>query len=227
MSFLNFKNKDITEVIKEAQRQNPFAYTYLIEKYRGIVIHLINKKNLFLTSNGNRDDLIQEGLIGLHKAIENYKSELGPFESYAYIVVYGHLITAIKSSNRYKHQVLNNSSSLDVSLDDNENLTMSDLISNREDVRYNYGTKNPEEQLMEEEMLKFYSKELYKSLSDMERKVFELYIDNKSYSEITSILNINSKKVDNTLQRIKKKIRDVILLDDERIKSRKNNRLII
>lgn len=228
MSVINFDDLSTFEIIKEArEKNNHFAYTYLIEKYKGIVLHIIKTKSLFLSTNGNREDLIQEGLIGLHRAIENYDEELGSFESYAHIVIHGHLITAIKASNRYKHQVLNNSISLDKKIEDNNNLTLLDLIANREDVRYNYNQATPEDILFENESKEYYFNNLYKKLSQMEKEVFELYIDGYSYEEITQKLNINTKRVDNTLQRIKQKLRELLILEEVEENNKKNRRLIM
>jgi RNA polymerase sporulation-specific sigma factor len=133
-NLFEFEKHSIDEIIEEAkERNNQFAYNYLIKKYEGMIHGIIRKQNFYL-QGGEYEDLIQEGYTGLYKAIRDFKSEHGSFEMFCKIVIKRHIITAIKKSTRLKHKPMNEMYSFDKVLPDNENLTMMDIIGFREDV---------------------------------------------------------------------------------------------
>lgn len=215
---LEFEKLTIDEIICEArEKNNPFAYNYLIKKYEGMVHGIIRKHNFYI-QGGEYEDLVQEGSTGLYKAIRDFKSEHGSFEMFCKIVVKRHIITAIKKSTRLKHKPMNEMYSFDKVLPDNENLTMMDIIGFKEEVlnRSDIDSLDPEERFILEETQRIQSEMLEQALSKKEKEVHRLHVENKTYKEIMEELNIlNPKEVDNTIQRIKRKFKDVQLLEND------------
>lgn len=216
---MQFENLSTVEVIHLAkENNNDFAYRYLIKKYEGIIHGIIRGQNFYL-QGGEYEDLVQEGYTGLYKAVRDYDPENGSsFESFCKIVIRRHIITAIKKSTRLKHKPLNEFYSFDKALPDNDNLTMMDIIGFRDEVkdRFDLDTINPEEKFILEETQRLQKEHLENTLSKKEKEVYYLHIEKKSYKEIMDILGIdNPKEVDNTIQRIKRKFKDVKLFDEE------------
>ena len=214
----NFDDKPITEVIEIVNNtNNKFAENYIIKKYEGMIHGIIRKQNFYLV-NGEYEDLVQEGYIGLHKAIRDFNSDMGSFEMFCKIVVKRHIITAIKKSTRLKHKPLNEVYSFDKALPDNENLTMMDIIGFKEEVmnRSDIDTLDPEEIFILNETYRIQREMLEQSLSGKEQDIYKLHIERKSYKEIMEELDIvNAKEVDNTIQRIKRKFREVQLFNSD------------
>lgn len=214
----DFQNEKIEDIVKEArENNNGFAYNYIIKKYEGMIHGIIQNRNFYLR-DGEYEDLLQEGKIGLYKAINVYDPNYGAFEMFCKIVISRHLITAIKKSNRLKHKVMNQVCSFDKSLPDNENLTMMDVIGFREEIqnKSDLDTIDPEEKFILEETKRIQQEMLDNSLSKKEKRIHTLHNEDKSYKEIMEILNItNAKEVDNTIQRIKRKFKEVQLLEDK------------
>lgn len=215
-----FNEMTVEEVIQEARRkENEFAYNFLLEKYEGMIHGIIRKQNFYL-KDGEYDDLVQEGLVGLYKAIKVYdpKKKHSSFEAFATLVIKRHIISAIKKSTRKKHKPLNERYSFDKTFPDNENLTMMDLLGNKEEVKYrsHFEDLDPEQQFILNETIQNQEKILNKLLSHQEKEIYDLrYIEGKSYKEIMEELGITDpKKVDNTVQRIKRKFERVKLLEE-------------
>lgn len=214
----------INEVVSLAKQENRAAYNYVIRKYKGIIHSTIKKKNYFL-QGGDYEDLLQEGLIGLYKAIRDFNEESGEFEVFSKICIDRQLISAIKTSTRKKHTPLNDMIPLDRTLPENDNLSMMDIFGAREDVQFNvsFEALDPEEQLVLKETRDLHKEMLEKSLSDKEKAVYYLYLEDKSYKEIMDDLSVkNPKMIDNAIQRVKRKIEKI--KNNESIGKRKNSR---
>jgi len=219
----DFEKHSITEVIEIAISDNKikagFAYNYILKKYGGMVHGIINRNNLYL-QGGEREDLVQEGYTGLYKAIRDYKPEHGSFENFAKVVIRRHLITAIKKATRLKNKPLNEMYSFDKTLPDNDNLTMMDIIGFKDEVldRSSLDHLDPEEVFILRETQKLQKEHLEQILSENEMAVYKLYSEKKKYPEIMQELGISSpKEVDNTIQRIKRKYREVLLFDADNL----------
>lgn len=211
-NFENLTINQITALAKDPTNENArFAYHYIIEKYKGIIHGTIKKKNYFL-QGGDYDDLFQEGMFGIYKAIKDFKEEAGEFETFLKICVDRQLISAIKTSTRKKHTPLNEMIPLDRSLPENDNLSMMDIFGARDEVQYgiDFESLNPEDQVIYMERHDIQKKMLRQALSDKEKSVYNLYLEDKSYKEIMDDLGVdNPKMIDNAIQRVKRKIEKI------------------
>ena len=204
----HFETMPINEIVTLAKNQDRIAFYYIVRKYKGIIHGRIKKKCYFL-QGGDNEDLFQEGLVGLFKAIRDFKEENGEFDVFSKICIDRQLISAIKTSTRKKHAPLNEMISLDRSLPENDNLSMMDIFGARDDVQYSIDMDSisPEEQLVLKETYENQKKLLTESLSEKEKIIYDLYLENKSYKEIMQDLNVtNPKMIDNAIQRVKRKI---------------------
>ncbi|WKY45407.1 sigma-70 family RNA polymerase sigma factor [Eubacteriaceae bacterium ES2] len=185
------------EVILMAQQGNKEAAQFLLKKYRKIVS--IRARSYYLIGS-DYEDLIQEGMIGLLKAIWDYEPQRKvKFDTFAGLCVERQIQTAVTSANRLKHQILNQSVSIYSSLSKEENFEIIEYLEAGSNT-------NPEASLVNDEALIQLLQMIKKELSDFEKKILGLYIDGESYSEIAAALDCNVKSVDNALQRIRKKI---------------------
>ena len=194
------------EIILIAQNRNDEAMTYLMEKYKGLVRQKV--RTLFLIG-GDKDDLVQEGMIGLYKAICDYSPDKeASFKTFADLCISRQVYTAIKTSNRMKNQPLNSYISIYSSAYSDENaLADGDFIIDQE-IRASQ--LNPEEIIIDRENVSRIEKNLFAYLSKMETKVLELYLDGMTYQEIASYMDKSPKSIDNALQRIKSKLQKQI-----------------
>lgn len=219
---MNLDDMSVNEIVSLAKNNNRAAYNFLINKYKGIIYSTIKKKNYFL-QDGDYDDLIQEGLIGLYKAIRDFNQNNGEFEVFSKICIDRQLISAIKTSTRKKHTPLNEMIPLDRNLPENDNLTMMDIFGAKKDVQFNINLDdlNPEDQIILREQADMDREMLEKSLSEKEKAVYNLYLEDKSYKEIMEVLGVdNPKMIDNAIQRVKRKIEKI--KKNESIHKRKN-----
>lgn len=194
------------EIILIAQNRNDEAMTYLMEKYKGLVRQKV--RTLFLIG-GDKDDLVQEGMIGLYKAICDYSPEKeASFRTFADLCISRQVYTAIKTSNRMKNQPLNSYISIYSPAYSDENaLADGDFIIDQE-IRTSQ--LNPEEIIIDRENASRIEKNLFAYLSKMETKVLELYLEGMTYQEIASYMDKSPKSIDNALQRIKSKLQKQI-----------------
>lgn len=197
MSNQTFDTMSDEEIVLLAQNGNDEACEYMLRKYKSFVS--IKASSYFL-AGGDRKDLIQEGLIGLFKAIRVYDPEKdAAFKSFADLCVTRQLISAVKASLRQKHAPLNFYISLDrPTNDENQDSSLMDIIASDE-------TSNPEAIVIGKENLELVAVKMEELLSAFECKVLSLYLTGKSYSAIATILGREPKSIDNALQRIKKK----------------------
>ena len=197
--YLGKSDEDIIALIKSDDKD---ALEYLITKYNNLVVGKVNK---YFIIGAEKEDIIQEGLIGLYKAIKSYKSEsAASFKSFANLCIERQLITAIKSSNRQKHMPLNSYLSLNMSAfeeDENgegNNMQVMEVLDKAV-------SEDPLDTVTKKEYMEFVEKVIDNSLSDFEKKVLDRYLQGESYNEIAVNLDSPIKSVDNAIQRIRKK----------------------
>jgi RNA polymerase sporulation-specific sigma factor len=161
---------------------------YILEKYKPLVRRCTNAMYLI---GGEQEDLIQEGMIGLFKAIRDFQPGSAAFHSFARLCINRQLYTAVEASNRKKHQPLNTYVSL--SEEGAEPVTQA--------------IESPEQLIIRQELWEEYKKRLSGMLSGMEKKVLDLYLEGENYTQIAEILGKTPKSIDNALQRIRHKVR--------------------
>lgn len=186
------------ELIQLVQDGDKNAEEIIIKRYRNFV--LAKSRSYFLVG-ADREDIVQEGMIGLFKAIRDYKVErLASFRAFAELCITRQIITAIKAATRQKHQPLNSYVSLNRPIYDEESdCTLLDVLK---------GGKlcNPEELIVSQETYDLIENQIDAMLSNLERDVLQEYLDGKSYQDIATSLDKHVKSVDNALQRVKRKL---------------------
>lgn len=173
------------------------ALEFLIERYRYFVRA---KARSYFLIGADHEDIVQEGMIGLYKGVRDYRDErLASFKSFAEMCITRQMITAIKTATRQKHIPLNSYVSLDKPIfDDESDRTLLDVILPPHPT-------DPQDLLVTREEQLFMEEKMEELLSDLERKVLRLYLDGRSYQEISDDLDRHVKSIDNALQRVKKK----------------------
>ena len=193
-----FEDRLDEEVVIEAQKRNTRAQEFLINKYKNFV--KAKAKSYFLIG-ADKEDIYQEGMIGLYKAIRDFKADrLSSFRAFAEICVTRQIITAIKTATRQKHIPLNTYISLNKPIyDDESDRTLLDVLS---------GAKitDPEELVISREEVINIQNEIGEVLSELEMEVLMSYLDGKSYQEIACDLDRHAKSIYNALQRVKRKL---------------------
>ncbi|MCJ8224724.1 RNA polymerase sporulation sigma factor SigH [Bacillus paralicheniformis] len=186
------------QVIEMVHVGNSDALDYLITKYRNFVRA---KARSYFLIGADREDIVQEGMIGLYKSIRDFREDkLTSFKAFAELCITRQIITAIKTATRQKHIPLNSYVSLDKPIYDEESdRTLLDVISGAK-------VMNPEELIINQEEFDDIELKMGELLSDLERKVLALYLDGRSYQEISEELNRHVKSIDNALQRVKRKL---------------------
>ena len=197
--FLGMSDEDILLLIKN---DNKDALEYLITKYNNLVVGKVNK---YFIIGAEKEDIIQEGLIGLYKAIKSYKPDSeASFKSFANLCIERQLITAIKTSNRQKHMPLNSYLSINMNAFDdstegeNEGMQIQEVLENQV-------SEDPLDTITKKEYMEFVGSVIDKNLSDFEKQVFNKYLQGESYNNIAESLNTPVKSIDNAIQRIRKK----------------------
>jgi len=194
-----FENMTDEEVVMAAkQDENLLAQEYLLYKYRNFVRA---KARSYFLIGAEREDIIQEGMIGLFKAIRDFRSDkLSSFRAFAELCVTRQIITAIKTATRQKHIPLNSYVSLNKPIyEEDSDRTLMDVISGAK-------VANPEEMVISREEFLDIENKMNNILSDLEWKVLMSYLDGKSYQEIAVDLDRHIKSIDNALQRVKRKL---------------------
>lgn len=192
-----FDNLTDVEIIDCIRKNDDAAMDYLLKKYRALVKK--ETRAMFLIG-AETEDLTQEGMIGLFKAVRDYNESRGAaFATFATMCIRRQVRTAIDTSNRKKHEILNKCVPLS-EVSDNTYNENKDLLRARENEA------NPEMLLLEREGATQLSGKIEEKLSALEKKVFKYYLEGLSYSEISVKLNKTEKSVDNALQRIRSKI---------------------
>ena len=186
------------EMVKMAQEGSVTAEEYLIKKYKDLVK---KKSSTYFIVGGDKEDVIQEGMIGIFKAIRGFDEEKeASFKTFAEICINRQIISAIRNSNLQKHQILNESISLSSDNDpEGEQKTLEErLPSNKSD--------DPETLMLMKEIGQYLKEESHEIFSTLEQKVWDRMLQGKTYQEIAVELEKTPKAIDNAMQRIKKKI---------------------
>ncbi len=197
MKKLDMSTLEESEVLSLAKEGETAAVEFMLNKYKNFVK---SKARTYFLIGAEKSDIVQEGMIGLYKAIKDYNPESGAsFRSFADLCITRQIITAIKTATRQKHMPLNSYISLNKNTDDESDNTMIDSISESRHL-------DPEEIMINKERMSFIESKLNSSLSTYETNVLKGYIAGKNYAEISIELGKSEKSIDNALQRIKKKI---------------------
>lgn len=196
--FLDFKDKLDEEIVVKAKNGDNRAQEYLISKYENFVK---SKAKAYFLIGADKEDIYQEGMIGLYKAIRDFNPEKSTsFKAFAEICVVRQIITAIKTATRQKHIPLNTYVSLNKPIYEEESERT--LL----DVLVGLKISDPEELMISKEQMDYIEEKISKVLSELELEVLTSYLDGKSYQEIASNLERHSKSIDNALQRVKRKL---------------------
>ena len=192
-------DEDLIQIIKSGDKH---ALEYLIDRYKGLVNMKVSK---YYIIGAEREDIIQEGLIGLFKAIKNYQSDKqSSFKNFANMCIERQLITAIKSSNRQKHMPLNSYLSLNMNAYDNNDVNSQNEADLIEILNANL-IEDPLDTITQKEYYKVVENTIDKTLSSFEKQVLNFYMQGQSYVQIAERLKTPVKSVDNAIQRIRKK----------------------
>ncbi|MGL6015586.1 MAG: RNA polymerase sporulation sigma factor SigH [Selenomonadaceae bacterium] len=192
----NLTDEEVIAEIKE--NRDTIALDYMINKYRNFVRA---KARSYFLIGADREDIIQEGMIGLYKAIRDFRNDkLSSFRAFAELCVTRQIITAIKTATRQKHIPLNSYVSLNKPIyDEDSDRTLLDVLSGSK-------VSDPEELVISREEFLDIESKMEQILSDLEWKVLMSYLDGKSYQEIAVDLDRHVKSIDNALQRVKRKL---------------------
>ncbi len=189
------------ELIDRLRRGEDTIMDYICDRYKNLVRS--KAKSMFILG-ADSDDLIQEGMIGLFKAVRDY--DMGrdaSFFTFAELCVSRQMYTAVQAAKRQKHVPLNTYISLDAggtNQEDRDESTLAELIADRAEL-------SPEEMVLDKERVAYLEKTIETELSDFEKQVLDLYMTGMSYSQIAKVLGREEKATDNALQRLKAKIK--------------------
>jgi RNA polymerase sporulation-specific sigma factor len=194
---LSYHQMPDEEVVRYAKRGHQPAIDHLLHKYKNLVE---GRAKAYFMLGADHDDVVQEGMIGLYKAIRDFSDEhLSAFRSFADLCVTRQIISAVKAARRQKHQLLSRSVSLGVPpTPDGEVRSLDDIPEPR--------PSNPEQLLMGCEFREQVLHQVQQILSDLECEVLWAYIQGQTYQEISTQLGCTVKRIDNALQRAKKKM---------------------
>lgn len=196
----NVSDEELIVLLRDGETQ---ITDYIIEKYKDLVRR--KTKSMYILG-ADHDDLLQEGMIGLFKAIRDYDAGRdASFYTFAELCITRQVYTAVQASNRKKHSFLNTYVSFYEGKDakDDEPLELIQaLVSN--------DTRNPEEMVIDRENLEHLENCIEQELSPFEKQVLELYLTGMSYTEIARVLGKTDKATDNAMQRVKAKIKKFI-----------------
>ena len=205
-STLEYDSSTDEDIVEAVRNGDSIALEYLINKYKNFVRA---KARSYFLIGADREDIVQEGMIGLYKAIRDFKGDkLASFKAFAELCITRQIITAIKTATRQKHIPLNSYVSLDKPIyDEDSDRTLLDVIC---------GTRvsDPEELIINQEEFIGLEDKMSEILSDLERKVLMLYLDGRSYQEIAVDLDRHVKSIDNALQRVKRKLERYLEIRD-------------
>lgn len=195
------------QVVEAFRAGDSEALEYLINKYRNFVRA---KARSYFLIGADREDIIQEGMIGLYKAVRDFRGDrLASFKAFAEICITRQIITAIKTATRQKHIPLNSYVSLDKPIyEEDSDRTLLDVICVSQ-------VCDPEELIINREDFNGLEHKMAEILSELERQVLMLYLDGRSYQEIAVDLRRHVKSIDNALQRVKRKLERYLEIRDQ------------
>ncbi len=203
----NNTNYSDEELIEQINNGNQEATEILLKRYKELVTMKVSR---YFIVGAEKEDIFQEGMIGLYKAIKCFnKEKQKTFKSFANLCIERQLITAIKTSNRQKHQPLNSYISLNnTAYDEDEDTTMLEIFDSNL-------VEDPLDTITKKEYYSFVENKINTSLSNFEKQVLERYARGESYVTIAEKLDAPVKSIDNAIQRIRKKATKSILNDEE------------
>ena len=196
--FSRFSEYPDEQIVEMSHNGDSAAEEYLLDKYKNFVR---SKARSYFLVGADHEDIVQEGMIGLYKAIRDYRPDkLSSFRAFAELCITRQIITAIKTATRQKHIPLNNYVSLNKPLYDEESdRTLLDVIIEGR-------TSDPEEMIINMENIGYIRAKISEVLSGLEQEVLNAYLDGRSYQEIAESLGRHVKSIDNALQRVKRKL---------------------
>lgn len=198
MDYTTFSDEEIIVLIRNGHTD---AIEYLLKKYAPLVKKSI--RTLYLIG-ADTEDLSQEGMIGLFKAIQNYEPDnSASFYTFAKLCINRQTYSAIKTSNRKKHSPLNSYISFYSKMNEDEMELIHNLVASED--------SNPEHVILDRENATKIEELLDKHLSKMEKEILPLYLEGKSYSDIATTLGKSNKSIDNAIQRIREKVKRLYL----------------
>ncbi len=189
------------QLVSMSVEGNSDAEETILKRYKNYVK---SKARTYYLMGADNDDIVQEGMIGLYKAVRDFKPDKNiTFKTFADVCITRQILTAIRTANRNKHNPLNGSISMNAPLfNEDSGATVMNII-------HQASVSNPEEIFIIDESLREIKKEISKKLSGFENRVLKLYLDGLSYVEISDNMGKSIKSIDNALQRIKKKLTDI------------------
>lgn len=196
--FSNYQQMSDEKLIENIEANDQNALNCLIKRYNEVVYMKANK---FFMIGAEKEDMIQEGMIGLYKAVKSYDLEKqNSFKTFANMCIERQLITAVKNSNRQKHIPLNSSVSLNASAyeEDDNSVSVMEVLETK-------SVEDPSDIIANKEYYKYIETKINENLSDFEKQVLEQYKKGQSYVDIATKLNSKVKSVDTAIQRIRKK----------------------
>ncbi|AMO87333.1 Stage 0 sporulation protein H [Solibacillus isronensis B3W22] len=195
---LRFEHLTDEELVEQVHLGNTDALDFLISKYR---LFVKAKARSYFLIGADKEDIIQEGMIGLYKAIRDFKEDkLASFRAFAELCITRQIITAIKTATRQKHIPLNSYVSLDKPIYDEESeRTLMDIITSPI-------SDDPEYLMINREDYLYLEEKMGEVLSELEQQVLVRYLEGQSYNEISEELDRHVKSIDNALQRVKRKL---------------------
>lgn len=187
------------KIVMAAKAGNEKALNFIINKYKNYV--RAKTKTYFLVG-ADKEDIFQEGMIGLYKAIRDFRADkLTSFKAFAEVCITRQIITAVKTATRQKHIPLNSYVSLNKPLyDEDADRTLIDVIGSTDLI------SDPEEMMITREEIAVMEDKLNKVLSKLELNVLSLYLEGRSYQEVADEMDRHVKSIDNALQRVKRKL---------------------
>lgn len=195
MNYTNYSDEVLIQMLRDGDTE---IADYIMEKYKPLVR---KKTNAMYLIGGETEDLIQEGMIGLFKAVRDFQPEKEvSFFSFAELCINRQLYSALEASNRKKHIPLNTYISFSHQ-EDSEGISLEQVLSDE--------TASPEQMMIEHEAKEEFFCKLLDTLSPMEKKVLYLYLEGYSYIKIAELMNKSPKSIDNSLQRIRGKIKSL------------------
>ena len=202
----NLENKADDELVILARQGNEKALEVILDRYKELVNMKVSK---YFIIGAEREDIVQEGMIGLYKAVKNFEDDKqNSFKSFANLCIERQLITAIKTSNRQKHIPLNSSVSLNTTVYDNdEDTSLMELFNSKT-------AEDPLDTITKKEYYELIGNKIDENLSDFEKKVLGKFAAGDSYVKIAEELDAPVKSIDNAIQRIRKKANKNIMNED-------------
>ena len=185
------------ELVKMAQEGSATAEEFLITKYKELAR---KKSSVYFIIGGDKEDVVQEGMIGIFKAIREYREDKNAgFKTFAELCINRQIISAIRKANLGKHKILNESLSLSQESAEREEKTIEERLNTKD-------AEDPESLLVIKEIVEFLRADSSELFSPLEKNILDRMLQGKGYKQIASEIHRSSKTVDNAMQRIKKKI---------------------